>query len=85
MVPTVVNGGTMKVLLNLPGKRRARSQLGLARIGTALAATSMGALAVGAVAVGALAIGAIAVKIARIRWLEIDELIIGGQPFRVGG
>jgi hypothetical protein len=60
---------------------RPRARSVLARVGTALAITSVGALALGAVAVGALAIGALAVKRARIQRLELDELVIGGQPF----
>ncbi len=61
---------------------RGKRDIALARVGTALALTSMGALAVGAIAVGALAIGALAVGTARIRRLEIDELIVGGERLR---
>jgi hypothetical protein len=74
----------MTVLARLRGRRLEKPSVAregaLARIATALAVTSMGALAVGALAVGALSIGSLAIKTARIRRLELDELLVGGKP-----
>jgi hypothetical protein len=72
----------MSLLSRIPPLERPRREAALARLGTALAATSMGALAIGALAVGAIAIRRLAVGSARIRRLEIDELVIGGRPFQ---
>ncbi len=47
-----------------------------ARRGLAIGAVAVGALALGAVAIGAMAIGRLTIKSARIRRLEIDELIV---------
>jgi hypothetical protein len=68
----------MARFITLPRPERATA---LARIATALAVTSMGALAVGALAVGALAIRRLAIGSARIRRLEIDELVVAGARF----
>lgn len=43
----------------------------------AVASTAFGALAVGALAIGVLAIGRLVIGHARIRRLEVDELVIG--------
>jgi hypothetical protein len=72
----------MALISWIPPLERPRRQAALARLGTALAATSLGALAVGACAIGAIAIRRLAVKSARFHRLEIDELVVGGQPFR---
>jgi hypothetical protein len=64
------------------GRPEASSALG--RIATAVAVTSLGALSIGAAAVGVLAIRRLAVKDARVHRLEIDELVVGGRPFRAG-
>ena len=64
--------------------RKAEAGGALARIATALAVTSIGALSIGAAAVGVVAIGKLAIKTGRIHRLEIDELLVGGRPFRAG-
>lgn len=47
-----------------------------AKHSSAIGAMAVGALAIGAVAIGALTIGRLAINSARIRRLEIDELIV---------
>ncbi len=75
----------MNVRTRLRLGRRPRPPLAHARVGAALAVTTLAAIAMGAVAVGALAIGALAIGEARIRRLRIDELVVGGAPFRAPG
>ncbi|HEX9400844.1 MAG TPA: hypothetical protein VF912_12105 [Anaeromyxobacter sp.] len=82
--PSILEGEDGMNRRSIIRARRPQARIALARIGTALVLTSMGALALGAVAVGALAIGALAIKTARIQRLEIETLVIGGQPYRAG-
>ena len=55
--------------------------LGLMSVGS----TAFGALAIGALAIGALAIGRLVIGHARIRKLEIDELVVGRVRFHDDG
>ncbi len=59
-----------------PPARRLGAAAGLAGVGVAVLALAVGALAIGALAIGTLAVGRLGVGRARIRSLEIDELIV---------